>query len=151
MAIISAAVASGIETTLLTRLRNEVASDLTGLSASRANTEGTRSLQTLLLLAPPPDSDSVFLPPQRAINLIQTVERWIGSDEDLEANIESRTIALYCHLAPILQSLSGRHWDFAFDLIENTLEVCNVFLIDVALRRIYRTPLSMIWNHLSRS
>jgi hypothetical protein len=144
LAIISAAVSSGIETALLTKLRNEVASDLTGLSASRANLEGTRSLQTLLLLAPLPDSDSVFLPPQRAINIIQTVERWIESDEDLEANIESRTIALYCHLAPILQSLSGRHWDFAFDLIENTLEVRHVFFINVTLRRIYRTLFSMI-------
>lgn len=140
-----------METALLTRLRNEVASDITGLSAARANTEGTRYLQTLLLLAPPPYSDSAFLPPQRAINLIQTVEQWIGSDEDLEANIESRTIALYYHLAPILQSLSGRHWDFAFDLIENTLEVCNVFLIDMTLRRIYRTLLSMIRSQLSHS
>lgn len=93
------------------------------MSPSRADEEGARSLQTLLLLAPLPDSDVAFLPPQRAINLVQAVEKWIASDEDLEPDIESRMIALFYHIAPILQSLSGSHWDFAFDLVENTLEV----------------------------
>lgn len=107
-------------------MRNEAASEVTGVLASRANTEGTALLQSLLVLAPLPDSDIAFLPSQRAINLVQTIEGWISSDEDIEPIIESQTIALFCHLAPILQSLIGRHWEFAFDLIENTLEVCFV-------------------------
>jgi hypothetical protein len=54
--------------------------------------------------------------------VIQTIERWIASDEDIDPVIESRTLSLLYHLAPILQSVVGRHWDFAFDLVENTLE-----------------------------
>jgi hypothetical protein len=104
-------------------MRNEVASDLAGVRPSQINEEGLRLLRLLLLLAPPPDSDSTFLPSQRAIGVVQAIERWIASDEDVEPSIESYMIALFSHLAPILQSISGRHWEFAFDLIENTLEV----------------------------
>ena len=111
-----------MESPLLGRLRNEIASDLTSIPSSRANDAGSSQLQLLLLLAPQPDSDAIFIPSQRALMVIQAIERWIGSDEDIDPVIESRTLALLCHLAPILQSVTGRHWDFAFDLAENTLE-----------------------------
>lgn len=104
-------------------MRNEAASDLAAISAAKANNEGSSQLQLLLILAPPPNSDAVFIPAQRALLVVQTIEKWIGSDEDIDPVVESRTLALLCHLAPILQSIVGRHWDFAFDLIENTLEV----------------------------
>ncbi|KAG8852759.1 hypothetical protein FRB91_005987 [Serendipita sp. 411] len=124
--VVAAAVSTGVETPLLARMRNEAASDLIGLPVSRANTEGSNHLHTLLVLAPPLDSDSVLLPTQRSINLVQTVEKWINteSDDDEEVGpvIESQMMALFLHIAPVLQSLSGRHWEFAFDLIENTLE-----------------------------
>ncbi|KAG8835092.1 hypothetical protein FRC17_005213, partial [Serendipita sp. 399] len=126
--VAAAAVSTGLETPLLTRMRNEAASDLIGLPVSRANTEGANHLRTLLVLAPPVDSDSVLLPAQRSVNLVHTVEKWISSgneeedEEEVGMVVESRMIALFVHLAPILQSLSGRHWEFAFDLIENTLE-----------------------------
>ncbi|KIM32748.1 hypothetical protein M408DRAFT_186029 [Serendipita vermifera MAFF 305830] len=122
LAIVSSIVGTGVESPLLTRLRNEAASDLAVIPAAKANTEGSSQLQLLLVLAPPLDSDTTFIPAQRAVMTIQNIEKWISSDEDIEPVIESRTIALLCHLAPILQSVVGRHWDFAFDLIENTLE-----------------------------
>jgi E3 ubiquitin-protein ligase listerin len=103
-------------------MRNEAASELASIPPSKANGEGSALLLLLLVLAPLPESDAVFIPSQRAIMAIQTIERWIGSDEDIDPVIESRTLSLLCHLAPILQSVMGRHWDFAFDLAENTLE-----------------------------
>ena len=122
-AVVSSVVAAEIDSPLLTRMRNEAASDLAGISAGQANGGGSSQLLLLLLLAPPQDSDVTFIPSQRALMVIQTIEKWISSDEDIEPIIESRTLALLSHLAPILQSVVGRHWDFAFDLIENTLEV----------------------------
>lgn len=121
--IISAIVASGLDSPLLQRMRNEVASDATGVRSAQINEDGLRLLRLLLLLAPSQDSDITFLPSQRAINVVQAVERWIASDEEVEPSIESSMIALFSHFAPILQSISGRHWEFAFDLVENTLEV----------------------------
>lgn len=103
-------------------MRNEAASELASLLPSKASDEGSPLLLLLLVLAPLPDSDAVFIPSQRAIMVIQAIERWISSDEDIDPVIESRTLPLLCHLAPILQSVMGRHWDFAFDLAENTLE-----------------------------
>lgn len=136
-AIFNAVVSTGVETPLLNRLRNEAASDLIGISSSKANTEGARQLRLLLLLAPPLDSDAVFLPTQRAINLVQAIEKWITSDESddddegVDPIVESRTLALFQQLAPILQSLSGRHWEFAFDVVESTLEDASLSDLDM--------------------
>jgi E3 ubiquitin-protein ligase listerin len=121
--IVYSIILTGGETSMLSRFRNEVASDIIGIIPTQANTQGAQALRYLLILAPSPDSDIAFLPSQRAINLVQTIEKWVASDEDIDPEIESRTLALLCHLVPILQSISGGHWDLTFDLIESTLEV----------------------------
>lgn len=57
--------------------------------------------------------------------LIQRIQVWIGSDDDLVEEIHSRITELFLHLAPIVQELSGSHWDLIFDIIESNLEVCS--------------------------
>lgn len=55
--------------------------------------------------------------------LIQAVQKWIASDDDLPEEIHSRVAELFIHLSPIVQELSGSHWDLVFDIIESNLEV----------------------------
>lgn len=114
---------NGLETQALDRNRNEIASAITGVPPRRVNNEGVLLLRHLLALAPQPESGVAFLPPTRAIQVLQTIQKWITSDENIDPVIESQTAGLLLHLAPIVQSLQGAHWDFAFDLIENSLEV----------------------------
>ena len=116
-------VQNGLETHALDRYRNEIASDITGIPPRRANSEGVLLLRHLLALAPQPESEVAFLPPLRAVQVLQAIQKWITSDEDIDSVIESQTAGLLLHLAPIVQSLQGAHWDFAFNLIENALEV----------------------------
>jgi len=116
-------VQNGLETQNLDRYRNEVAASITGIPPRRASNEGVVLLRHLLALAPQPESDTAFLPPTRAVQVLQTIQKWISSDEELDPMIESQTTWLLLHLAPVVQSLQGAHWFFAFDLIENTLEV----------------------------
>jgi hypothetical protein len=126
LSIHSALVQNGLETHALDRYRNEIASDITGVSPRRANNEGVLLLRHLLALAPHPESEVAFLPPTRAVQVLQTIQKWITSDEEIDSVIESETAGLLIHLAPIVQSLQGAHWDFAFDLMENTLDVSTL-------------------------
>ena len=119
---------NGLETPALDRYRNEIASAIIGVLPIRASSEGVPLLRHFLALAPQPESDVAFLPPTRAVQVLQTIKKWINSDEDIDPVIESQTAGLLPHLAPIVQSLQGAHWDFAFDLIENTLEVSTTVI-----------------------
>jgi E3 ubiquitin-protein ligase listerin len=107
----------------LDRYRNELAASMLGIPATKADTEGLLVLQKLLAVAPKSDSDSVFLPQQRAVNVIKTCQQWVTSDEDVGEEVESIMTSIFTHLAPILQNVPGGHWDFTFDVIENNLEV----------------------------
>jgi E3 ubiquitin-protein ligase listerin len=44
-------------------------------------------------------------------------------DEDIGDELHARLVELFLPLAPVLQNLSGAHWDFMFDVIESNLEV----------------------------
>jgi hypothetical protein len=70
----------------------------------------------------------VFIPQQRAINVMKACQGWIvGEDEDDDGDdggeLESVMTIIFAALAPILQSIQGNHWDFIFDVVENNLEV----------------------------
>lgn len=108
----------------LDRLRNELAAGLLGVPASKANTEGLWLLRRLAATAPDPESDIVFLPTNRAVNLMKALQQWITSDEDLDEEVEYQMTTIFIHLAPILQTVPGAHWDLIFDVLENSLEVC---------------------------
>jgi len=119
----------GSEPPRLDRYRNELAAGVLGITASKANTDGLLLLRRLAATAPDPDSDIVFLPQPRAVNFVKACQGWITSDADIDENVESEITNVFFHLVPILQNVSGSHWDFIFDLIENNLEVCSYTLL----------------------
>ncbi|KAG5641970.1 hypothetical protein DXG03_003844 [Asterophora parasitica] len=110
----------------LERLRNELAANLLGIPPSKANTQGLLALRKLAVSAPNLDSDVVFLPQPRAVNITKACQQWITSDEDIGEDVESAITLVFHHIAPILQDLSGAHWDLMFDVMENNLEVFQV-------------------------
>ncbi|KAG9100434.1 hypothetical protein FRC06_004143 [Ceratobasidium sp. 370] len=132
----------GVESPRLDRWRNELASRLTGVPPSSANTTGIPLLKTLNTLAPPVESGIIYLPQQRAVYLVQTLQKWMASDEDLDECLEAHvTVTLY-HLLPILQTVPGAHWEFAFDILESNLGVdgetsSSLYLLLQTLRAVY--------------
>ncbi|KAK0191944.1 hypothetical protein F5146DRAFT_1102178 [Armillaria mellea] len=122
MAIVRAVTEVAPEPPRLDRYRNELAASLLGVPSAKANTEGLITLRKLAASAPPMDSDVVYLPQQRALNVVKVCEKWIASDEDLDEEVESAMTWTFSHLAPILQNLEGSHWEFIFDVVENNLE-----------------------------
>jgi E3 ubiquitin-protein ligase listerin len=114
---------SGSEPPRLDRYRNELAAGILGVPARKANTDGLLLLRRLTATAPDPDSDVVFLSQPRAVNFVKACQGWTTSDEDIDEDVESEITNVCFHLVPILQNVSGSHWDFMFDLIENNLEV----------------------------
>ncbi|KAF9818038.1 hypothetical protein IEO21_02999 [Rhodonia placenta] len=110
------------EPPMLDRYRNELAAGMLGVPPSKANTEGLWLLRRLAAVAPDPESDIIFLPQLRAVNLMKVCQQWIASDEDLDEEVESEMTLVFFHLAPILQNVQGVHWDLIFDVMENNLE-----------------------------
>ncbi|KAI0634826.1 hypothetical protein C8Q77DRAFT_1277694 [Trametes polyzona] len=106
----------------LDRFRNELAAGTLGIPASKANSEGLWLLRNLAAAAPDPESDIIFLPQLRAVNLVKACQQWITSDEDLDEEVQSEMTLVFAHLAPILQNVPGAHWDLIFDVVENNLE-----------------------------
>ncbi|KAF5370318.1 hypothetical protein D9758_006910 [Tetrapyrgos nigripes] len=110
----------------LERYRNELAASLLGIPPTKVDTEGLQALRKLAAAAPDSESGVAFLPPQRAINVVKSCEQWVGSDEDISEEVECAMTLTFFHLAPILQNVSGAHWAFIFDVIENNLENCSM-------------------------
>ncbi|KAJ6469367.1 hypothetical protein C8R45DRAFT_837446 [Mycena sanguinolenta] len=126
IAIVSAVSASTLEPPRLERYRNELAADLLGVSPTKANTQGLLTLRKLAASAPGVDSDVVFLPQQRSVNIFKACQQWIASDEDIEEELESAMTLVFFHLAPLLQNVPGTHWDLMFDVVENNLETASL-------------------------
>lgn len=123
MAVALSVARSGSEPIRLDRYRNELAANAMGVRPAKINTDGLWILRRLVVTAPDPDSDVVFIPQARAVNFIKACQHWVTSDEDIEEEVESAMTILFFHLAPILQHVPGSHWDFIFDVVENNLEV----------------------------
>ena len=123
LAIVYSVTQHAPEPPLLDRYRNELAAGIFGVPASKANTQGLWLLRRLAAAAPDSESDIVFLPQPRAVNLMKTCQQWITSDEDIDEAIESEMTLVFLHLAPILENVPGAHWDLVFDVMENNLEV----------------------------
>ncbi|KAJ7484301.1 hypothetical protein FB451DRAFT_1554863 [Mycena latifolia] len=140
IAIVSAVSDSTLEPPRLERYRNELAADLLGVPASKANTLGLLTLRKLAASAPDVESDVVFLPQQRSVNIFKACQQWVSSDEDIEEELESAMTLVFFYLAPLLQNVPGTHWDLIFDVLESNLE--NAALTDddtlVALARTLR-------------
>lgn len=114
-----------LETPRFERYQNELAADLAGVTPSNLDVKGPAALRQLLASAPPPDAPVIFLPQQRSMFLIQAITRWIASDEPVPDEMSAGLVELFCHLAPIVQDLSGGHWDLMFDLIETNLDTAD--------------------------
>lgn len=107
--------------------QNRLANALTGIPIAQANARGIPALRLVVASAPPPDAASVFIPQQRALFVLKHVSSWLADEaaDDLPEEIEYRIAELYTAVAPIVQDLSGAHWDSMFDLMESGLEVCS--------------------------
>lgn len=105
--------------------QNRLASYLTTIKPSQAGKEGIPAIRRLLTSAPPADAPSVFLPQQRAIFVLRHIGSWLTSDEadDFDESMEVYVTQLYAALAPVVQDVSGGHWDAIFDMIESGLDV----------------------------
>ena len=136
-AIISAIKSILAESPRFVRYQSELASTLMGVPPATANSRGLAILHVLLATAPPLDAPIIFLPHQRSMNLIRQISSWVSSDESLGDQMYSAVAELFLHLAPIVQELSGEHWDLIFDVIESNLEVC-AFSLFPRLPRTYR-------------
>ncbi|KAG6896299.1 hypothetical protein C0992_009252 [Termitomyces sp. T32_za158] len=128
MAIVYSVTNFAPEPTRLDRYRNELAASLLGVPPAKANTEGLLTLRKLVACAPNSESDVVFLPQPRAVNITKSCQQWIASDEDVDEEVVSAITAVFYHLAPILQDMSGAHWELMFDVIENNLEMCHLVM-----------------------
>ncbi|CAH7673029.1 hypothetical protein PPACK8108_LOCUS7884 [Phakopsora pachyrhizi] len=102
--------------------QNQLAARLTDTPSASANGEGLRLIEILSRTAPPSDSENIFLPEQRVLFLLQGLKKWLDSDEDIEFLLNGRMLGLLWHLVPIVQNITGTHWDRIFDLIEISLE-----------------------------
>lgn len=122
-AIVRAVAQTNLQSRRLDRIRNELASRLSTVRSSKANSEGLRLLRILNASAPPPDSDVAFLPQQRTIFMFQAIQKWVQEGDELDEEIESQLAELFFNVAPIVQSIPGAHWDFIVDVIESNLDV----------------------------
>lgn len=78
---------------------------------------------------PSADSDVVFLPTPRAVNVVKALQSWIlaetdddDEDNDVDEEVESAMLSVFIPLSPILQGVNGSHWPFIFDVLEGALE-----------------------------
>ena len=127
MTIISVLISRCAEPPRLDRYRNELAASLLGIKPHKANTEGLLTLRKLAAAAPDLDGDVVFLPTPRAVNVLKALQTWAlaeaeEDDEEMGEEVESAVLPIFVHLAPILQTVSGSHWPFMFDVLEGVLE-----------------------------
>lgn len=58
--------------------------------------------------------------------MLQALQKWIEENDELDEEIESQFSELFVNVAPIIQTVSGAHWDFIMDVIESNLEVSLV-------------------------
>lgn len=103
------------------RWRNELAADLSGVPSARANTDGVRLLHLLQCAAPPQETGEALIPTQRAIFVLQTLQRWVTSDDELDETVFALLATLFTHVAPVVQSVAGRHLDMMLDVVEENI------------------------------
>ncbi|WWD02614.1 hypothetical protein V865_000654 [Kwoniella europaea PYCC6329] len=107
--------------------QNRLANALTSVkpNPSAVRMQGIPYIRLLIASAPPADAASIFLPQQRAIFVLRHVNSWLTADDDegeMPEEVEYRIAELETALAPVVQDLSGGHWDSIFDLVESGLE-----------------------------
>ena len=125
--ILSVLTSLGAEPARLGRYRNELAASLLEIKPHNANTDGLTTLRKLAASAPSLNSDVLFLHTQRAVNVLKALQAWALTDvedeeDEINEDLESAMLPVFVNLAPILQSVSGSHWPFIFDVLESVLD-----------------------------
>jgi hypothetical protein len=106
------------------RMKNATASDLSTVKPAQADEKGELLLRQLLAFAPAENSDDVFLPPQRIVIVLQTLQNWVRSEDvQLGDPVLMQLSRLSTTMASLLQDMSGPHWDLLFDIAEMNIEV----------------------------
>ncbi|KAG0268629.1 hypothetical protein BGZ95_002394 [Linnemannia exigua] len=121
------------------------------------NTETIRRLSLLVaaLMGPTDEEPSINLPQLRAMNLLQSIRRWISDAEVLqtfdnqnELLVHSLVLRLLRALAFQVQELPGAHWEMMFGQIttvfEGLSEIDSTPFGMVALERACRLTLTLI-------
>ncbi|KPV76129.1 uncharacterized protein RHOBADRAFT_53112, partial [Rhodotorula graminis WP1] len=114
-----------LETPRFERYQNELAAALAGIKPHEIENKAAPTLRQLLAVAPALDAPVIFLPQQRSVFLLQSIGRWLGSDERVPTEAQASLVEVLAHLAPIVQDLSGSHWDLMFDLVEGNLDAAD--------------------------
>lgn len=107
------------------RARNELGAALGGTTPARAATDGATALYVLSCAAPPAALGVPLLPTQRAVMAMQSVQRWLASDEELPDAVFALLPSVCAELAPVLQSVVGRI-DMLVDLVEENVNAADV-------------------------
>ncbi|WFD30021.1 hypothetical protein MSPP1_001034 [Malassezia sp. CBS 17886] len=102
------------------RWRNELAAALSGVPSARAASEGRRYVQMLVCAAPPEHLGVPLVPTQRAMFLLQTVQRWLASEDELD-DLYTPLAALLTHIAPVVLARPGTHLDMMLDVVLENL------------------------------
>ncbi len=124
---VAAAVRSEAESSpAYARACNETAAQLAGIRPAEASTKGLDLLRYISVLLPSAESDTIFIPQQRSIFLLQALQRWITSEEEIVEELNARIAQLGVTLLPIIQDVPGSHFDFFLDLVESNLEISSL-------------------------
>jgi len=110
------------------KLRNGLASDITGIPASKAGEAGLRKIVLLNAALPKPGQDTPPLPQQRAIFLIKHLLSWF-EDEAFAVNPSYSVIVeaskAIATILPVIKELYGEHWELLCEYVANCWAVCS--------------------------
>lgn len=111
------------------RFQNRLASDLSGVRGSDMNKKAVPLLRLLNKTAPGRQSTASFLPEQRTVFLLRSMQAWIADDNapDPSPELLLELVTFFGHIAPTIQSLSGTHWPFMFDIVLEMLDAESAF------------------------
>jgi hypothetical protein len=92
----------------LTRVCNELVSDLTGLDVSQQKDKAVRELVTLNTILSSQDDVLGVVATQRLVFLIKHITSWLEPEHDLL--VRSEVVKALAYLLPGMQEIYGEHW-----------------------------------------
>jgi hypothetical protein len=106
------------------RYQSQVASDLSDIKAPNVAVQGVFLLRLFASLAPTIDSEQEILPINRAVFLVQSLQKWITNDDtSFDEDHYALLIDVFTALLPTLQNTLSTMWYTMFDLAEASIDV----------------------------
>ncbi|ODQ54733.1 hypothetical protein SAICODRAFT_5929 [Saitoella complicata NRRL Y-17804] len=120
---------------VMDRLRNEMASDLSGVKRGEAEEKGYRLL-VLVNASIPTEGEGEWtqFPQQRTMFLVQNVLRWYSeadTEGDLTAAVHAEVARLFLNVLPIIGGVYGGHWETLLGCISSWLQMCETQESDI--------------------